>query len=258
MPEPLYPSLPILTPRLCLRGPEPKDSTDITTALEESRPELQRWLNWATPWPSQEETEKWLLQSITDFKNEASHVRFEGFDRQTERFLISLGCTRMNSECFHISYWARTSAAGNGYVTEAVNEAALMADDDASAIALLESVLLTKTVRPDANFILISNIINEIKDSQYESVSAISSRYNLSERRLQELFQTYVGVGLKWILLRYRLLAVTQLAASTKNVNWTDVAVDLGYTDQSHFINDFKRVIGKTPRQYCKSSSLET
>lgn len=121
MPEPLYPSLPILTPRLCLRGPEPKDSTDITTALEESRPELQRWLNWATPWPSQEETEKWLLQSITDFKNEASHVRFEGFDRQTERFLISLGCTRMNSECFHISYWARTSAAGNGYVTEAVN-----------------------------------------------------------------------------------------------------------------------------------------
>ncbi|WP_216626280.1 helix-turn-helix domain-containing protein [Paenibacillus plantarum] len=32
--------------------------------------------------------------------------------------------------------------------------------------------------------------------------------------------------------------------------DWADIAYQLGYSSQQHFISDFKRVLGKTPAQY--------
>lgn len=135
---------------------------------------------------------------------------------------------------------------------DAINDKALAAKDDSEAVSLMESVLLAYETKPDSNLSLINKIIDEIKLSRYDKVSSIAAEYGLSDRRLQELFQTYVGVGLKWVILRYRLLMATQIALSTAETDWTKVAVDLGYSDQSHFINDFKRIIGKTPKQYAK------
>lgn len=139
--------------------------------------------------------------------------------------------------------------------TDNLNEKVLNVDDDIQAIAFLEKILLPLSRPVDENFVLVNKIIDDIKTSKFDTVSAISSQYGVNERRLQELFQDYVGVGVKWILLRYRLLAATQIAMSEEKVNWTDCAARLGYSDQSHFINDFKRVIGKTPGQYLKSIS---
>lgn len=72
------------------------------------------------------------------------------------------------------------------------------------------------------------------------------------------MFHTYVGVGIKWIILRYRLLAATQLAIQPDTQSWTKIAAELGYTDQSHFINDFKRIIGKTPNNTLSNQENET
>ncbi len=34
------------------------------------------------------------------------------------------------------------------------------------------------------------------------------------------------------------------------NVDWSELAYDLGYSDQSHFIRDFKANCGLTPKEY--------
>ena len=70
------------------------------------------------------------------------------------------------------------------------------------------------------------------------------------KRQLQGLFNKYVGVGLKWVLMRYRLLEAAERAAHTPDLNWAAVAADLGYSHQSHFVNDFKKLIGQSPQQY--------
>ena len=35
-----------------------------------------------------------------------------------------------------------------------------------------------------------------------------------------------------------------------QNINWSILAIKLGYYDQAHFIKDFKSLIGKTPKNY--------
>jgi hypothetical protein len=35
--------------------------------------------------------------------------------------------------------------------------------------------------------------------------------------------------------------------------DWTRLSMNLGYYDQSHFIKDFKAIIGKTPDEYVKA-----
>jgi len=39
--------------------------------------------------------------------------------------------------------------------------------------------------------------------------------------------------------------------------NWADLALKAGYYDQSHFINDFRQVIGISPQDY-QNQSLDS
>lgn len=133
--------------------------------------------------------------------------------------------------------------------TEAYNKNILSLPDD-KAIQAIEKLLQAKKPEADKTLELITNILMYLDQTSQPSLPLVARQFGLSERRLQELFRQYVGVGIKWIIIRARLIKAAELAASLENPNWTSIAHDLGYGDQSHFINDFKRIIGKTPAQY--------
>ena len=76
-----------------------------------------------------------------------------------------------------------------------------------------------------------------------------------SERWVQQLFQEYVGVGIKWSLQRNRLLEAAEYIRQSDNPDWVRIAYELDYSSQQHFISDFKRVLGKTRRQYKRELS---
>lgn len=83
-----------------------------------------------------------------------------------------------------------------------------------------------------------------------ERVADVAGRHHVSERTLQRLFSTYVGIGPKWVLQRYRLHeAIEQLHAGPR-VDWTRFALDLGYYDHAHFLRDFRALVGRSPAQY--------
>jgi ribosomal-protein-alanine N-acetyltransferase len=111
---------PILTSRLLIRGHQAGDLPDVLDALQESRTELEKWMNWATPWPSDDDHAQWLHQSIADLDDKARHLRFGAFCRISGQFLVSLGCTTMKPGHFHLSYWARHGKTGHGFTTESV------------------------------------------------------------------------------------------------------------------------------------------
>lgn len=87
-------------------------------------------------------------------------------------------------------------------------------------------------------------------------MTAVAKAFARSERWLQQLFQGYVGIGLKWLLQRHKLLAAAQLIRQNDQPNWATIAYDFGYSSQQHFITDFKRVLGKTPLQYKKELTV--
>ena len=105
--------------------------------------------------------------------------------------------------------------------------------------------------RFDGDIDLVNAIIAAIEsDDALNSVAAVAGMFGRSERWLQQLFRDYVGIGLKWLLQRHRLLAAAAQIRASDEPDWAAIAYDLGYSSQAHFITDFRKVLGETPVQY--------
>lgn len=71
-----------------------------------------------------------------------------------------------------------------------------------------------------------------------------------SSRWVARLFRRYVGIGPKWVLQRYRLHEAAERIASGRVDAWSDLALELGYADQAHFVRDFRALVGQAPSTY--------
>jgi AraC-like DNA-binding protein len=82
------------------------------------------------------------------------------------------------------------------------------------------------------------------------TVEHVSRVLGIGPRSLQRLFRTYVGAGPKWMIRLYRIKEAAARIEEGNLVDWADLAGQLGYADQSHFINDFRRLVGRSPGEY--------
>jgi AraC-like DNA-binding protein len=96
-----------------------------------------------------------------------------------------------------------------------------------------------------------------LHDRTISRVDDVTERFGITPRTLQRLFQRYVGVSPKWVLRRYRLHEAAAVLAREQHRPWAEVAADLGYFDQSHFIRDFTAAIGITPVAYAQACRLQ-
>lgn len=133
----------------------------------------------------------------------------------------------------------------------------VLAAGDAAAADLLAGLLRSKNPQPDPNIELINAIIAAVEtDDSLQTVKAVAKKFMWSERTLQQLFSDYVGTGIKWLLLRQKLLGAAKYIRETADPDWAALAYELGYNSQQHFITDFKRVLGKTPVQFKKDLTV--
>ncbi len=84
------------------------------------------------------------------------------------------------------------------------------------------------------------------------SLKDISDKSGYSQKHLIKLFKDGVGVTPKEFLKVIRFQKAIETIEQQKTINWTSVALDCGFYDQSHFIADFKFFSGFTPTQYIK------
>lgn len=124
------------------------------------------------------------------------------------------------------------------------------AGDPTAQVEAVEEFLRRHWPEPDPTVELVGRIARALlRDRSVTRVEDVSRRYAMSPRALQRLFRRYVGVPPKWVLQRYRLHeAAARLAEQVGGA--AEVAADLGYFDQSHFIRDFTAAVGLTPAQY--------
>lgn len=128
-----------------------------------------------------------------------------------------------------------------------------LSSNDKTILQTIDTVLRTKQPKYDANVELVNRIVDYVQtQSRTATVSSVARYFAMSERSLQHLFQTYVGVGVKWAIMRARFLEVAKHARAQSKPDWLEVAMEFGYSDQSHFINDFKKIVGVSPQQYVK------
>lgn len=81
------------------------------------------------------------------------------------------------------------------------------------------------------------------------SVRELAGELNLSERRVQQLFASHIGLAPSvWRRLQ-RLHGTLRLLRTAETPHWAEIALCAGYYDQSHLINEFRALCGLTPQQ---------
>lgn len=140
----------------------------------------------------------------------------------------------------------------------AVLESAILGQRDEQAmVALVEDFLRPRLPEPDERVALLNQIVACIAaDREITSVGDALARCEgcamsqMSRRTLQRLFSEYIGVGPKWVIRRFRLHEAAGRIDAGGVVDWPRLALELGYSDQTHFIKDFKAIVGQTPTEY--------
>ncbi|MEO2202551.1 helix-turn-helix domain-containing protein [Paenibacillus pabuli] len=140
-------------------------------------------------------------------------------------------------------------------VSAASLEEQLLTDgSDADKINYMDQLLCAHLPAEDAQARLVHDIVQQIElDRELLRVDDLSSFWNIHTRKLQRLFNQYVGISPKTVIKLYRLQNAADLIDRGLHCDLVKLAQDLGYHDQSHFIKDFKSIIGSTPEEYVNS-----
>ena len=135
----------------------------------------------------------------------------------------------------------------------------LAARDSVGMVHMVEAFLRPVLPERDDRITEINAIIDRVaRDRSITRVREVAEYCSMSERTLQHLFHTYVGVGLKWIINRYRLMEAVERLDAAPRTDRAALAADLGYADQAHFIRDFSAHIGVSPGEYLMRFSRRT
>ncbi|MEU6167381.1 helix-turn-helix domain-containing protein [Streptomyces tanashiensis] len=135
--------------------------------------------------------------------------------------------------------------------------AVLSPDDDHARVAALDAFLLAHGPAPDPAAEQAMELVDLIRsDRTVGRVSRLAAASGLSARSLQRLFAGHVGVGPKWVILRYRIHEALERAEAAGVPDWAEVAAELGYSDQAHLVRDFTATIGVPPTAYARAVSV--
>jgi AraC-like DNA-binding protein len=116
---------------------------------------------------------------------------------------------------------------------------------------VLEQWLMGRAKHPLKHHPAVSLAIKEFqKDIHLLSSSTMADRVGFSQRHFIQLFRDEVGLTPKLFCRIQRFQQVIQSVHRRDDVDWTDVALDCGYFDQSHFIHDFRKISGLSPTEY--------
>jgi AraC-like DNA-binding protein len=87
-------------------------------------------------------------------------------------------------------------------------------------------------------------------DAELVRVEQLVGLAGCSVRTLQRRFRRHLGVSPKWVLARFRLQEAALALEQDPEVDLAALAVRLGWYDQAHLTNDFRRMLGETPGRY--------
>ncbi len=138
----------------------------------------------------------------------------------------------------------------------AFEEIALSSSKEDEKVQAANAFFHARMPGADCSISLAGKLVDLIlQEPAIKSVQDLASRATMSQRSLQRLFSEYVGASPKWVIRRYRLHELIEKFNSGAKVNWAQLALDLGYFDQAHLINDFKSIVGVSPVEYGKMIS---
>ncbi|BFP43428.1 hypothetical protein FGF1_42730 [Flavobacteriaceae bacterium GF1] len=105
-----------------------------------------------------------------------------------------------------------------------------------------------------------TKFINKVCDEIYVkngnvTVKELADLFQTSRQALNKLFYYNVKHTLKKFILLIRIRASIEYKLTHPDTPLTSIAYMFGYSDQAHFVNNFKRLCGTTPSDFVKNRS---
>jgi AraC-like DNA-binding protein len=139
-----------------------------------------------------------------------------------------------------------------------LRECIATAPDDASRVEVLRAALERRLAQGDAASrraahaaaIRAAQLIAE--SAGRRSLRDVAAAVGIGERRLQQLFQQQVGLSPRaWSrLARLHACLRAMRQPRARMPGWAELALEGGFYDQSHLVNEFKALCGLTPTEF--------
>ena len=137
----------------------------------------------------------------------------------------------------------------NAFSSQNLNEQLLNASTERDQIALVTKFLRSRADGLPRTDLLIAEGLQLIhRNTGSIRVRDLVKRLRVSERQFERRFSRAVGVPASLYLRTMRFEQAVRLMKAGRTERLSNVAYDLGYTDQAHFIKDTRGFTGYTPK----------
>lgn len=179
----------------------------------------------------------------------------------TDLFDDAAVISRPKTPPFSIPFVAEKSDSIAGKITEIYTEFRLCAQGyEDIANALLKTVLIyvVRSVN-DRHFMLpvtVKKLVDYIHTNYASEITAdmLKNRFHYHPYYLNSVFLKYMGTTIHKYLMEQRVHASCSLML-TSDMTFQEIAVAVGFCNQSHFSKIFRRFTGMTPGEYRQTNS---
>ena len=130
-----------------------------------------------------------------------------------------------------------------------------LAHTPAQRFQILEAALTARLARPTRQHDAVTLAVNQL--SSGSPVRDVVEQVGLSHRRFIEIFTAQVGMTPKLFSRVQRFQRASSFTRRQSSLDWSNVAVECGYCDQSHLIRDFITFSGLSPVDFVRHSIAE-
>lgn len=173
------------------------------------------------------------------------------FYPQAIPILFSLPASELTNETVELRYLLKNAGAG-------LEEKIYLAKDSRERCGIIcrftEARLAARHNIELPVFSAIRDIIHRPPDV---SIKSLAQQYYLSARQFERQFKHYAGLSPKLFSRIIRFQSATSFY-KRDIMSLGSIALECGYYDQSHFINDFKAFSGMHPKQFFSGRSGAT
>lgn len=127
----------------------------------------------------------------------------------------------------------------------------LTAESPGARFSILEDFVATRPLTEIPRFV--RDAVARIEASHGSlRVADLHRQLNVSRKHLAVSFTRYVGVSAKSYAQIQRFLWTLEQLRNSTAFDWSRLAAEAGYSDQSHLVRDFRRVGAASPTEYLR------
>ncbi len=169
----------------------------------------------------------------------------------TVRMLLGINPKILNDDCFDLMQLPNIDTKS---VVEQLRRTEGISEKLNGIVRYFKDLVKLASSNTDNSIKLALNLIISTKGTT--TIREIHDQLFITERTFERRFCKEIGVTPKQFSSIIQFSTSLNILTEDDFCNLTDIGLDSGYADQSHFIRTFKKYTGKTPSTFLKSNRI--